>query len=151
MNRSVRTWMNDLLYCKLQVYRRFFSNSNNSDYGPLRRDGTRSSPFLVPRGPGPFFTPRFHEEYILSLLGSLRTSKIEFRESELAVKNLSLCSVLQMSVRRVVSQTAFDSRSKGLALDLRARVSLAWPGWSNQLSRHTVAACPKVPTPQCTS
>ena len=36
-------------------------------------DDTRNSPFLVPRGPGPFFTPRFPEEYILSLLGSSKS------------------------------------------------------------------------------
>ena len=38
------------------------------------RDGTRNSSSLDPRGPGPFFTPRFPEEYILSLLGSSRSS-----------------------------------------------------------------------------
>ena len=33
----------------------------------MTRDGTRSSLFLVLRGPGPFFTPQFPEEYTLSL------------------------------------------------------------------------------------
>ena len=38
----------------------------------LTRDGMRSSPFLVTRGPKPFLL----KELVLSLLGSSRTSKI---------------------------------------------------------------------------
>ena len=38
--------------------------------GVQTRDGTRNSSSLDPRGPGPFFTPRFPEEQILSLLDS---------------------------------------------------------------------------------
>jgi hypothetical protein len=37
-------------------------------------DGTRNSLSLDPRRPGPFFTPQFPEEYILSLLGLLQVA-----------------------------------------------------------------------------
>ena len=47
---------------------------SGQSFSSTDRDGMRNSPFLVPQGPRPFFTPRFPEEQILSLLGSSRSS-----------------------------------------------------------------------------
>ena len=60
-----------------------------SIYGQSR-DGTRNSSSLVPRGPGPFFTPRFPEEYILSILESSRSTPKFFKDLE----NLTFNSIL---------------------------------------------------------